>query len=268
MEAFTADPHGLAAVRESLTSSSSNSTVRESDRKDTKKKRTLSPLPPSPPPRKSSQKFAKSKDKDESPSKAFREPAMPVMITTTPVQSPPRVPPAASPRATPPARPSRDNTPDLQSQLFGPWPVIQSNLSSTSLLGDRRGPDPQAVSRSTTPLSYPDIPQSSRLPVGREATPAPRSTNASKTKQSEGRVTRTPSPNTSTFSRFPFFGRRSKTAPEIPGSTRKTSPLAKALLPALVMRDTDASAESGGKVAAQPPTRPDQAWNLDHRRTA
>ncbi|GKT66753.1 hypothetical protein ColTof3_14092 [Colletotrichum tofieldiae] len=229
MEAFSADPHGLAAVRESLTSSSSNSTVRESDRKDAKKKKRLSPLPPSPPPRKSSQKFAKSKDNDESPLKAFREPAMPIMTSPTPVQSPPRLAPTVSPRATPPARPSRDNTPDLQSQLFGPWPVIHSNLSSTSLLGDRRGPESQALSRSTTPLSYPDIPQQpSRLPVGREATPAPRPTNASETKKKdEGRVTRTPSPNTSAFSRFPFFGRRSKTAPEVPQVNKKDKPARK-----------------------------------------
>ncbi|KAK1996175.1 hypothetical protein LX36DRAFT_127682 [Colletotrichum falcatum] len=228
-EAFSADPHGLAAVRESLTSSSSNSTVRESDCKDTKKPKALSPLPPSPPPRKSSQKFASNKDNGESPSKASREPAMPVMNLPVPVQSPPRLAPAVSPRPTPPARPSRDNTPDLQSQLFGPWPVIHSNLSSTSLLGDRRGPEPQNLSRSTTPLTYPDMPQQpSRLPVGREVTPAPQplaNTSETKKKKNEGRViTRTPSPNTSTFSRFPFFGRRSKTAPEVPQVDKKDKP--------------------------------------------
>ncbi|KAK2022303.1 hypothetical protein LX32DRAFT_201996 [Colletotrichum zoysiae] len=225
MEAFSADPHGLAAVRESLTSSSSNSTVREFDRKDTKKSKGLSPLPPSPPPRKSSQKFVNSKDNDESPSKASREPVMPVLTSPTPVQSPPRLAPAVSPRPAPPTRPSRDNTPDLQSQLFGPWPVIHSNLSSTSLLGDRRGPEPQALSRSTTPLIYPGVPQQpSRPPVGREAITAPPPANTSeakKKKKDEGRVTRTPSPNTSTFSRFPFFGRRSKTAPEIPQVDKK-----------------------------------------------
>ncbi|KAK1717289.1 LOW QUALITY PROTEIN: hypothetical protein BDP67DRAFT_542470 [Colletotrichum lupini] len=219
MEAFSADPQGLAA---SLTSSSSNSTVREGDRKESKKKKRLSPLPPSPPPRKSSQKFTKDQDKDESPSKASREPAVPVMAAPSPVQSPPRRTPAASPRATPPARPSRDNTPDLQSQLFGPLPIIHSNLSSSSLLGDKRGPELQSLSRSTTPLSYPDNPQqTSRLP----ATPAPRSANAVDTKKKNDRtVTRTPSPGTSTFSRFPFFGRRSKTAPEVPQVDKKDKP--------------------------------------------
>ncbi|KAK1529504.1 hypothetical protein CPAR01_11816 [Colletotrichum paranaense] len=229
MEAFSADPQGLAAVRESLTSSSSNSTVREGDRKESKKKKRLSPLPPSPPPRKSSQKFTKDQDDDESPFKASREPAVPVMAAPSPVQSPPRRIPAASPRATPPARPSRDNTPDLQSQLFGPLPIIHSNLSSSSLLGDKRGPELQPLSRSTTPLSYPDNPQqTSRLPVGREATPAPRSANAVDTKKkNDGTVTRTPSPGTSTFSRFPFFGRRSKTAPEVPQVDKKDKPARK-----------------------------------------
>ncbi|KAJ0160574.1 hypothetical protein CTA2_7729 [Colletotrichum tanaceti] len=216
MEAFSADSHGLAAVRESLTSSSSNSTVREGDRKETKEKRRLSPLPPSPPPRKASQKFAKSPCNDESPSKTSRETAAPLMTSPTLVQSPPRLAPVASPRATPPARPSRDNTPDLQSQLLDPWPVIHSNLSSTSLLGDRREPEPQVISRSTTPLSYAEHPPQSlvRQRVGREATPAPRPSNAPETKKNDGRATRTPSPNTSTFSRFAFFGRRSKTTPD------------------------------------------------------
>ncbi|WYZ46542.1 hypothetical protein EsH8_IX_000767 [Colletotrichum jinshuiense] len=229
METFSADPHGLAAVRESLTSSSSNSTVREVDRKETKKKKGLSPLPPSPPPRKSSQKFVKNHLDDESPSKASREPALPVMASPPPVQSPPRPTPAVSPRATPPTRPSRDNTPDLQSQLFGPLPVIHSNLSSTSLLGDRRGPESQVISRSATPLSYPDKPrQLAHLPVGREATPAPRVVNAPDAKKkNEGRTARTPSPSTSAFSRFPFFGRRSKTAPEVPQVDKKDKPTRK-----------------------------------------
>ncbi|TEA14246.1 hypothetical protein C8034_v003641 [Colletotrichum sidae] len=213
MEGLGADPQGLAAVRESLTSSSSNSTVRELERKESKKKKKrLSPLPPSPPPRKSSQKFAKSpkgQDHEESPSKASREPAM---SPSSPVRSSSRL--AVSPRQTPPARPSRENTPDLQSQLFGPLPIIHSNLSSTSLA---RGPELQFPSRSVTPLSHPEKPQS-RLPVGREATPAPRPATGTK---KDGSQTMTRSPNTSTFSRFPFFGRRSKTAVEVPQAEKK-----------------------------------------------
>ncbi|KAF6844011.1 hypothetical protein CMUS01_01510 [Colletotrichum musicola] len=218
MDAFSADPQGLAAVRESLTSSSSNSTVREVERKGSKKKKRLSPLPPSPPPRKSSQKFTKVRDNEDSPSKTKKEPAQPVMAPPSPIQSPPRLVPSASPRQTPPIRPSRENTPDLQSQLFGPLPVIHSNLSSTSLSYDR----PQVGSRSVTPSAYPEKPHTSRLPVGRESTPAPRPVNPSDgKKKTDGRATRTPSPNTSAFSRFPFFGRRSKTAPEVPQVDKK-----------------------------------------------
>ncbi|OLN89774.1 hypothetical protein CCHL11_09514 [Colletotrichum chlorophyti] len=229
IEAFSADPQGLAAVRESLTSSSSNSTVREGDRKEAKKKTRLSPLPPSPPPRKSSQKFSKNHNNGESPSSSSKEPAAPVMRSPSPVRSPPRLTTAVPPRATPPTRPSRDNTPDLQSQLFGPLPVVHSNLSSTSLLGEKRSPEPQLTSRSTTPLSHPDKVQApSRLPVGREATPAPRPANVSDTKKkNEGRTTRTPSPSTSAFSRFPFFGRRSKTASGVPQVDKKDKPARK-----------------------------------------
>ncbi|KAJ5010904.1 hypothetical protein K4K57_006503 [Colletotrichum sp. SAR 10_99] len=221
MDAFSADPQGLAAVRESLTSSSSNSTVREVERKSSVKKKRLSPLPPSPPPRKSSQKFTQSPGNDESPSKAAREPAMPIMTPPSPVQSPPRLMPSASPRQTPPARPSRENTPDLQSQLFGPLPIIHSNLSSASLVNDRR-PEPQVLSRSVTPL-YSEKPPQSRLPASREATPAPRPATSDKKKE---RPTRTPSPGTSAFSRFPFFGRR-KTAPEVTQVDKKEKPARK-----------------------------------------
>ncbi|KAF9870779.1 hypothetical protein CkaCkLH20_11678 [Colletotrichum karsti] len=218
IDAFSADPQGLAAVRESLTSSSSNSTVREVERKGSLKKKRLSPLPPSPPPRKSSQKF-NSPGNEESPSKVAREPAMPVMAPPSPVQSPPRLMPSASPRQTPPARPSRENTPDLQSQLFGPLPIIHSNLSSTSLSNDRRL-EVQIPSRSVTPLSYPE-PQQPRVPSGREATPAPRPATSDNKKNE--RPTRTPSPGTSAFSRFPFFGRR-KTAPEVTQVDKKDKP--------------------------------------------
>ncbi|KAK0719879.1 hypothetical protein B0H67DRAFT_486210 [Lasiosphaeris hirsuta] len=230
VDAVSADPHGLAAVRESLTSSSSNSTVRDGDRKDKKKKKRLSPLPPSPPPRKSSQKFKKSRDEDESPSKSSRQPAQPLM--TSPLRakatsySLPRsavlAQSIAIPRTTPPVRPSRDGTPDLQSQLGIPIPVIQSNLSSTSL-SERRQSNYLASAPVGRPIFSSSLPEKqsylSRRPVGREATPAPKSTalgeGMSTSKSDVGRTTRTPSPNVSTFkSRFPIFGRRTKPAPE------------------------------------------------------
>ncbi|KAK3359892.1 hypothetical protein B0T25DRAFT_113099 [Lasiosphaeria hispida] len=229
VDTVSADPHGLAAVRESLTSSSSNSTVRDGDRKDKKKKR-LSPLPPSPPPRKSSQKFKKSRDEDESPSKSSRQPAQPLMASpsrakatsyslprsTVPAQS------VAAPKNTPPVRPSRDGTPDLHSQLGMPIPIIQSNLSSTSL-SERRQSNYLASAPVGRPIFSSSLPEKqsylSRRPVGREATPTPKSTplggGMDTSKPDAGRTARTPSPSVSTFkSRFPIFGRRTKAVPE------------------------------------------------------
>ncbi|KAK3939578.1 hypothetical protein QBC46DRAFT_263028 [Diplogelasinospora grovesii] len=232
-----ADSHGLAAVRESLTSSSSNSTVRDTDRKESKdgkkKKKGLSPLPPSPPPRKSSSKKLNSRirDEDESPSKPAREPAQPLMTSppaakATSYSRPQPVPtglPVASPKATPPTRPSRDGIPDLQSQLGLSFPVIHSNLSATSL-SERR----QSNLLAPAPVGHRSNLSSSSLrpPVGREATPAPRSATlpvsegmSTSSKPETKRTARTPSPSVSTFkTRFPIFGRRTK--PTVPEATQ------------------------------------------------
>ncbi|KAK3325379.1 hypothetical protein B0H66DRAFT_121611 [Apodospora peruviana] len=231
-----AHAQGLAAVRESLTSSSSNSTVRDEDKKEKKKKKRLSPLPPSPPPRKSSQKFKKTRDEDESPSKPSREPAQPVMpspskgIATSSYSSHRRRPsltaePVVSPKATPPVRPSRDGTPDLQSQLGLPLPIIHSNLSSTSLSERRQShllaTAPAPANLPVLSSSAPDRPSYlSRPPGGREPTPAPRSAvsgeGMSTSKPASGRTTRTPSPSISTLkTRFPIFGRRTKAVTEV-----------------------------------------------------
>ncbi|KAK0626434.1 hypothetical protein B0T14DRAFT_103961 [Immersiella caudata] len=220
----SADSRALSVVRESsLTSSSSNSTVREADRKD--KKKRLSPLPPSPPPRKSSQKSKKSRDEEESPSKSSRDPVQPLM--TPPAKSKATSYSLTRPalaaqtgvavvgKATPPARPSRDGTPDLQSQLGRSIPVIQSNLSSTSL-SDRRQSHLLASAPVGRPIfSPPPADQQSsrsRRPSENEGTLA--QARATLSKPEPGRAIRTPSPSVSTFkSRFPIFGRR-KTAPD------------------------------------------------------
>ncbi|EEU41868.1 uncharacterized protein NECHADRAFT_96869 [Fusarium vanettenii 77-13-4] len=178
VDAITADPHGLASVRESLASSSSNSTVREATIKKHKK---LPPPPPSPPPRKSSQHFRE----DTSSPRSVRKVSRPVLRSP----SPDRTQSSASPRAIPPSRPSRDGTPDMQSQLFSAVPVIHSNLSSQSLPIERRGSE--MSSRSGTRV----------VTEPKKAKPA-----------EKPRATRTPSPHVpSSFSRFPFFGRK-KTA--------------------------------------------------------
>lgn len=221
----SADAQGLAAVRESLTSSSSNSTVRDGDKKDRKKKRErLPPPPPSPPPRKSSQKFKKTRDEGESPSKASREPAQPLMTSPPRVNAPSYSLPrptriaqsgtAAAERQTPPARPSRDGTPDLQDQLGRSIPVVQSNLSSTSL-SDRRHSSLLASAPVGRPI-FSSPPPGQKNTHSRHPSKDTSATQAPATlhKAEPARHTRTPSPSVSAFkSRFPIFGRR-KTAPE------------------------------------------------------
>ncbi|KAF7556627.1 hypothetical protein G7046_g6251 [Stylonectria norvegica] len=205
VDTISVDPHGLAAVRESLTSSSSNSTVRDGDRntkKANKSSKRLPPPPPSPPPRKSSQKFRQTRD-EPTPPTVDRKSSRPLVtspsseITTKTTQSP------SSPKVTAPSRPSRDGTPDIQSQLFGPMPVIHSNLSSQFLPYERRGSEPNNLSsipRTSTQLSQADRSAStSRLPVGGEPLSSSRTTtdldNKKPTKIETPRLIRTPSPN-------------------------------------------------------------------------
>ncbi|KAH9909949.1 hypothetical protein F4778DRAFT_25888 [Xylariomycetidae sp. FL2044] len=232
---------GLASVREALTSSSSNSTVRTEEQKENKKRPGLSPAAPNPPPRKSSQKFKKDRGQGDlySPSKPSRVPAQPVMRSpspnraTTQAREGARPVTSPQPRPTPPSRPSRDGTPDLYSQFGGPVPVIHSNLSSTTLSDRRQSGQllPSSLPRSTTPSSNQDRSASSRGQISREPTPAPRpglSADTKPGKQEASRVTRTPSPVVSSFkTRFPIFGRRTKTAPEVSQVQKKEKPARK-----------------------------------------
>ncbi|KAK3949318.1 hypothetical protein QBC32DRAFT_37963 [Pseudoneurospora amorphoporcata] len=235
LDLVSADPQGLPSVRESLTSSSSNSTVRELERKDSKKRKQLSPLAPSPPPRISSHKFTKSHDGSLSPPRPWRapptQPTAPAAAAAQllpkpgsfsrprPAQTAQQVPP---PRGQPPRRPSRDGTPDLHSQLGLPMPIIQSNL--TSVPSEKRSSKllaPAIVARPGLLSSTSDTHVHLLRPaITREATPAPKMSrmgeDASTIKAEPGRTTRTPSPGVSTFRRFPLFGRRTKTAPEVP----------------------------------------------------
>ncbi|KAI1470016.1 uncharacterized protein F4812DRAFT_457415 [Daldinia caldariorum] len=229
-DTFGTDPNGLAAVREALTSSSSSSTVRPEE-KEKKTRRGPLPTVPNPPPRKSSQKFKKSGGGSESSIKA------PHATTRPSIRSPPQAEvgessheksqeAAISPktRLVPPSRPSRDGTPDLYSQFGGPVPVIHSNISSTSLSDKRQSRQlaPSSLPRSMTP-SVQDRVVSSKGSVPREPTPAPRliTTKSTQQTQEKGKRVRTPSPATTFRSRFPLFGRRTKTAPEIPQVEKK-----------------------------------------------
>ncbi|KAI0814384.1 hypothetical protein GGR55DRAFT_430637 [Xylaria sp. FL0064] len=231
---FSADPQGLAAVREALTSSSSNSTVRTEEKISNKVRRGHPPAPPSPPPRKSSQKFKKDPSAGETQSSfQSRVSSHRVTRSASPVKSTgtahDRAPSAASShqrRPKPPSRPSRDGTPDLYSQFVGPVPVIHSNLSSTSLTERRQSGQlqPISLSRATTRTPSQDRPGSARPsfsqepPVSRaEILPGSRDG-----KNDTGKTNRAPSPGVSTFkSRFPLFGRRTKANSESTQAEKK-----------------------------------------------
>ncbi|KAK7954953.1 hypothetical protein PG988_015647 [Apiospora saccharicola] len=150
--ATSTEVQGLAPVREtSLTSSSSNSTVRGADDKEDKLRRLLPPAPPNPPPRKESQKLRK-REPIVSPSRPSQDRKPSVMRSPSPAKSPfasregqKKLLASPPPRGPPPARPSREGTPDLAAQFGGPLPVIQSNLS-TSSVNERRQMLPNAQS--------------------------------------------------------------------------------------------------------------------------
>jgi hypothetical protein len=240
----TTDPQGLAVVRELSTSSSSNSTVRAGiDAKEKKKSKGSSHRAPSPPPRKSSHKPSESRDEAVAPSKASRK-APPPQAASPPAVKPtsfsrPRLvqpaPPTGSSKLAPPRRPSRDGTADLQTQNGQPIPVIHSNLSSTSLSERRQSGllAPGPASRPILSTAAPERPNYlSRRPPTREPTPTPNAAASrdvtGTSKQEPSKPARTPSPNVSTFkTRFPIFGRRTKTVPDPTPQDKKDKPARK-----------------------------------------
>ncbi|EPE32747.1 S-adenosyl-L-methionine-dependent methyltransferase [Glarea lozoyensis ATCC 20868] len=241
--AVAVESQGLPSLRESVTSSSSNSTVKgdgkESENK--RKKKRLTPPPPSPPPRGSSHKFKKSSDDTlGTPSKTSQSPAKSVMTSPSetsekkqnnPVQSPPK--------GARPVRPSREGAPDLQSQLGDSLAVIQSNLAGLSFQSDRRqslsqrqlAPSQLQSQHMTRPPMASRLPSrnpspSPILPSPREATPAPSGLgiipDLKPREHSRSAGTRTPSPSLAApKSRFGLFGKRTKTAPEVPAIDNK-----------------------------------------------
>ncbi|POR31889.1 Uncharacterized protein TPAR_07909 [Tolypocladium paradoxum] len=232
VDAISADPVGLAAVRESMTSSSSSSTLRDGDRsakRDKRSDRRLPPPPPSPPPRKSSQKFHKNKDRDESPSATSREAKKPSLtarsLSKPSVSSQPQSP--APSKSGPPSRPSRDGTPDMQSQLFNPIPIIQSNLLWASRSPERRGSEPAAIRSlpgSTASMSQTKKNASTSHLTGGQETSSTTGATADATKPGSPEISRpshkaSPKVGSSFNTRFPFFGRR-KTASESLGADK------------------------------------------------
>ncbi|KAI1108635.1 hypothetical protein F5Y14DRAFT_73488 [Nemania sp. NC0429] len=226
---FSSDPQGLAAVREALTSSSSNSTVRTEERKNTKAHLRHVPEPPSPPPRKSSQKFQKGRSLDEAqpsfhsarilPQPTMRSPS-PNKIKRSAHNRAPSAAPSLQRRQTPPSRPSRDGTPDLYSQFGGPVPIIHSNLSATSLAEKRQSGQlqPSSLPRTITQRPSQDRAGSSRPSFSQESAPAPRAVgplSSQVSRNDTGNTNRAPTPSIPTFkSKFSLFGRRPKAGAE------------------------------------------------------
>ncbi|KAH0544606.1 hypothetical protein FGG08_001255 [Glutinoglossum americanum] len=153
-----ADNQGLSSLRESLTSSSSGSTVKGGDRGDEgkdvkrkKKSKRLSPPPPSPPPRKSSQTFARKKSLRNisegngapAPNTSAAAPAAhPSILQHAPnVSSTPLCPGGSEGSGGPgdvPTRPSREGTPNLGAQNRQAIPIIHSNLAGLQTTSHRR----------------------------------------------------------------------------------------------------------------------------------
>ncbi|EKD20862.1 hypothetical protein MBM_01544 [Drepanopeziza brunnea f. sp. 'multigermtubi' MB_m1] len=233
------EQHGLPSLSISVTSSSSNSTIKEDGKtKETTKNRSLSPLPPSPPPRKSSQKFNTPRsEKQESPSNPSQAPAKPVMVSDQPSLAKQQRPAltVATKINDAPTRPSREGTPNVQSQLSGSRKKMPSNLTEVGFSPDRRKSVLPRAAVTSPPLSHlaRRSQQPTRLP---SRIPSPNPIIASpqepthtpsglgiipdlrpQLKSSRVAASRTPSPSLANAKPlFGLFGRRTRTANELP----------------------------------------------------
>lgn len=231
--AMCADPQGLPVVRESSTSSSSNATVRDGHKtsKETDQKKSIQKSPKPPPWKAPKQSKEERREKDEN---ASLEPVQPSIVPA------PSSRPSLShshdsssghmAKGTPPVRPSRDGVSNLQSRLYNHPPIIHSNLSSFSLTSQghgaegQTGTDSEPQGASSRPALYGQREKASHIPMARQPTPVSRAEAAMMTSSQadNARTTSNRSPKTSTFnSRFPFFGRRSKTDRDVPQAERK-----------------------------------------------
>lgn len=228
VDLISVDPHGLAAVRESLTSSSSSSTVKGSvvnTKRERKGGKVLGVPPQSPPPRKSSQRFRTSQDDEElSPRQHLQQRAQPIEMSPPAKSSlSPRSYQSPSPQAMPPRRPSRDGTADLKSQLFTPIPVIQSTLALRAANMERRDSESSMAHPSQPSVSQANKSASTSNLLTSEQ-PIPPSRLAGRRKLSVSGIVKQTDTSTSTAkasgSRFPFFGRK-KSASESAANDRE-----------------------------------------------
>ncbi|KAI9880726.1 MAG: hypothetical protein M1830_001009 [Pleopsidium flavum] len=239
------DSQGLPALRESLTSSSSGSTVKAGERggKSTtqirKKTARLSPPPPSPPLRKSSRKFSKTTPSPKTPGNniGIKSGSSGQNVQDSAAREAPLVEAAvalsSSSHGVPPIRPSRLGTPNLDDQ-YQPSPVIQSNLSRLETTGHKRRESLEVPKSSlsgqkasvsnVTPVSstsHQKFPPKSRIP-SRQPSPNPVSSSvespSSSWKLVHGRL-----PQSQATIPSPAFSRG--VSPTSAGSGRSTSKL-------------------------------------------
>ena len=244
---------GLPALRESLTSSSSSSTVKGVDRAEATEAKKghsrsrLSPPPPSPPLRKSSRLYRKPSLGNDAVGGRFEATNTTGMhdldasrASTAPEQRTNTSPQVPTQRRAPP-RPSREGTPRLDDN--GPSPVIQSNLSRLVTTGHKRresiekGAPIHAVGKDMVYPEFASLVRSSTnastsskrptvvlSPNLEEVTQRPsqslrqRPTPPLQTDTSSGHAKREPSPLSATSSkspsRFGIFSRHKKAPPE------------------------------------------------------
>ncbi|KAG6116167.1 hypothetical protein E4U13_002055 [Claviceps humidiphila] len=233
------DPAGLASVRESLASSSSNSTVKEGTSKTYWSR--LPPSPSSPSPSLYSPKVRQSKDVDEQSKLNSLQHDRNRELLFNP-QSPRRQDASPLSRSSPPVRPRRNDTPDMNSHFSTATPIIQSNLKSTVRgtkvqVGKHVGPKSPAWS-ATSLLQARSTPSTSSLPYHERerASSYPNSPSGAglrfkgasepviSSQKSQGNV------EASSRTRFPFFGRRklaSNGAVEVDEKAETKSPVRK-----------------------------------------
>ncbi|KAI2633897.1 hypothetical protein GGS21DRAFT_519100 [Xylaria nigripes] len=223
----SSDQQGLAAVRETLTSSSSNSTVR-AEEKDSKAQRRVPLSPPKLPARKSSQNPNKSRNTDETqPLKLSENHARTVMRSPSPSKVTRSVnnrllgpAPVPQRRPTPPFRPSRDGTPELYARSGGPASTIHSNSSSMSVTEKSQSGQllPSSLPRTVPHVTGRERTLLARPSYSREPAPALRSgalVGTQSTKTETGKITTTPSPKAlATKPKFSLFRRRTKSGSE------------------------------------------------------
>ncbi|KJZ77737.1 hypothetical protein HIM_02914 [Hirsutella minnesotensis 3608] len=212
----------LTPIRESVTSSSSSSTVRDGDKnlRDTRPSRKPSPMIPESLTRRSSQKAERDQHLKHVPLDAVPESRLPREKTRSPIKTegPTQPETALAAKTITPARPSREGTPDMQLHFLEPAPVIRSNISLQTRPMDKRNIETAATTSSNASIlslsqsrrnaSTPQLPAMRRT-ISRTESPQPPSQPRRANSHDSPRSEELPTKMMSSFStKFPFFGRK------------------------------------------------------------